>query len=141
MKSIPSLFCALVLGTTALATMPATSWAAGVGQDGTLLSLGTGAGVLIGQQDDDRDRRHRRDGDDRDRRDNGGNDRGGNDRRGGGEQRDDRIGRAMDIGRSYGRVLNAWPQGGSLFLVRVDTPRGRVDMVIDVDSGRVVGER
>ncbi len=109
-------------------------------QDASVLSVGAGAGLLIGQQDDDRDRRHRRDNDnrrdDRDHRDNS-----GNDRRGGGEQHDDRIGRAMDIGRGYGRVLNAWPQGGSLFLVRVDTPHGRVDMVIDVDSGRVVGER
>jgi hypothetical protein len=140
MKPIRSLFCALMLGTTALATMPAASWAAGVRQDGTLLSVGAGAGILIGQQDDDRDRRHRHDNDgrrdDRDHRDNG-----GNDRRGGGEQRDDGIGRAMDIGRSRGTVMNAWPQGGSLFLVRVNTSHGRVDLLIDVDSGRIVGER
>ena len=49
--------------------------------------------------------------------------------------------RASAIGRGHGRVLNVWPQGGSLFLVRVDTPRGRVDMIVDVDTGRVVGER
>ncbi len=173
MKSIPSLFCAFLLGTTALAAMPVASQAADIGPGEVALGLGVGAGILIGQQDDDR--RHRRDNDDRrddhrndrDRRENGnGGGNGGNDRRdtrddrgngrdngnyerrdnragayGGGEQRDDRIGRAMDIGRSQGRVLNAWPQGGSLFMVRVDTPRGRVDIIVDVDSGRVVGER
>lgn len=142
MKPISSLFCAILLGTTALAAMPVVSQAAGIGPGEDALSVGVGIGVLIGQQDDDR--RHRRDNgdqqDDRDRRDNGGNDRRGGHDRGGG-QHDDGIGRAMDIGRNYGRVLNAWPQGGSLFLVRVDTPHGRVDMVIDVDSGRVVGER
>ncbi len=60
---------------------------------------------------------------------------------GGGLPRDNRINRAFAIGRGYGRVVNAWPQGGSLYLVRVNTPHGRVDMVIDVDTGRVVGER
>jgi hypothetical protein len=60
---------------------------------------------------------------------------------GGGEYRDQRINRAIAIGQGHGRVLNAWPQGGSLFVVRVDTPRGRVDMIIDVDTGRIVGER
>ncbi len=58
-----------------------------------------------------------------------------------GMPRDNRIDRAFAIGRGYGRVVNAWPQGGSLYLVRVNTPHGRVDMVIDVDTGRVVGER
>ena len=60
---------------------------------------------------------------------------------GGGEQRDSRINRAIAIGQGRGRVLNAWPQGGSIFIVRVDTPRGRVDMIIDVDTGRIIGER
>ena len=60
---------------------------------------------------------------------------------GGGGFRDERINRAMAIGRVRGTVLNAWPQGGSLFIVRVATPRGRVDMIIDVDTGRIVGER
>jgi len=55
--------------------------------------------------------------------------------------RDNRINRAFAIGRGFGQVVNAWPQGGSLYLVRVNTPHGRVDMVIDVDTGRVVGER
>ncbi len=58
-----------------------------------------------------------------------------------GMPRDNRINRAMAIGQVHGRVLNAWPAGGSLFMVRVDTPRGRVDMLIDVDTGRVVGQR
>jgi hypothetical protein len=60
---------------------------------------------------------------------------------GGGGVRDERINRAIAIGQVHGHVLNAWPQGGSLFIVRVATPRGRVDMIIDVDTGRVVGER
>ena len=60
---------------------------------------------------------------------------------GGGEYRDQRINRAIAIGQGHGRVLNAWPQGGPLFVVRVDTPHGRVDMIIDVDTGRIVGER
>jgi len=60
---------------------------------------------------------------------------------GGGGFRDERINRAIAIGRGRGTVLNAWPQGGSLFIVRVATPRGRVDMIIDVDTGRIVGER
>jgi hypothetical protein len=159
MKPILPLLCAVLLGATAMVATPMVSQAA-VG-DGNELAVGLGVGLLIGQQDDDR--RHRRDnGDDRkrddrkpderrdngndrrdapvyDRRDNGG---GGYDRRGGGgEQRDDRINRAIAIGQGRGRVLNAWPQGGSLFMVRVDTPRGRVDIVIDVDTGRIVGER
>jgi len=60
---------------------------------------------------------------------------------GGNGYRDERINRAIAIGGGHGHVLNAWPQGGSLFIVRVATPRGRVDMIIDVDTGRVVGER
>ncbi len=144
MKSISSLFCAVLLGAFALAAVPVASQAA-VQADG--LRIGLSVGLLIGQQDDDR--RHRRHDDNNngnggygDRRDNrGDNNRGGYDRGGGGEQRDDRINRAISIGQSRGRVLNAWPQGGSLFMVRVDTPRGRVDMVIDVDSGRIVEER
>jgi len=60
---------------------------------------------------------------------------------GSGVPRDNRINRAFAIGQGYGHVVNAWPQGGSLYLVRVNTPHGRVDMVIDVDTGRVVGER
>ena len=58
-----------------------------------------------------------------------------------GMPRDNRINRAFAIGKGYGRVVNAWPQGGSLYLVRVNTPHGRVDMIIDVDTGRIVGER
>lgn len=61
----------------------------------------------------------------------------------GDKQRDNRINRAIDIARSsyHGRVLNAWPLGGSLFTVRIDTGRGRVDLTVDVDSGRIVQEK
>ncbi len=48
---------------------------------------------------------------------------------------------AIATGQGRNRLLNAWPQGGSLYLVRVETPRGRVDMIVDVDTGRIVGER
>lgn len=159
MKSPRSLFCTAVLGIV-LAAVPPASQAAAL--DGDALRIALGAGLLMGQQDDDR-RRHRRDdnnnnnsgnndrrGDDRrddrnDRRDDRGpppQDRGGYDRGGGGgEQRDNRINRAMAIAQTRGRVMNAWPQGGSIFMVRVDTPRGRVDIIIDVDSGRIIEER
>lgn len=93
-------------------------------------------------------RRPGRDRDDRDDRGNNGgsnwrdsrnDDRGGNDRR---EDRNDgRIRRAMDIARSRGQVLDAGQQGGSIFWVRVATPNGRVDLLVDADSGRIVGER
>ena len=153
MKLIPPLLCALTL-----AAMPMASRAESQSE---ALRIGLGVGLLMGQSDDDR-RRHRdepppQNGRRDDRRDErrdvpppppgGGAYRGyegGYDRRaagGGGEVRDERINRAISIGQGRGRVLNAWPQGGSLFVVRVDTPRGRVDMIIDVDTGRVVGER
>jgi len=65
--------------------------------------------------------------------------------RGGGrpvmENRDDRINRAMSVARSRGRVLDAGPQGGSIFWVRVATDSGRVDLLVDADSGRIIGER
>jgi hypothetical protein len=57
------------------------------------------------------------------------------------ENRDDRINRAMSIGSSRGRVLDAGPQGGSIFWVRVATDHGRVDLLVDTDSGRIIGER
>ncbi|MGA9658135.1 MAG: hypothetical protein WBQ60_03440 [Asticcacaulis sp.] len=56
-------------------------------------------------------------------------------------RRDDRINQAMSIGRSRGHVLDAGPQGGSVFWVRVATDRGRVDLLVDTDSGRIIGER
>jgi hypothetical protein len=57
------------------------------------------------------------------------------------ENRDNRINRAMDVARSRGRVLDAGPQGGSVFWVRVATDHGRVDLLVDADSGRIIGER
>lgn len=146
MKRILPLFCAVIL-----AAMPMATQAGGLalGQaEGLNVSLGVG--LLMGQQDDDRRHRHRGDdnngdhrGDDRrDDRDNGGY--GGYDRRGGGgeDRRDDRIGRATAIARSRGfTVLDAGSEGGSVFWVRVNTPRGRVDLLIDADSGQIVGQR
>jgi len=60
---------------------------------------------------------------------------------GGYERRDDRINRAIAIASGRGRVLDAGAQGGSIFWVRVATERGRVDLLVDVDSGRIIGER
>ncbi|ESQ89035.1 hypothetical protein [Asticcacaulis benevestitus] len=58
------------------------------------------------------------------------------------ENRDNRINTAMAIARSSGaRVLDAGPQGGSIFWVRVVTDHGRVDLLVDTDSGRIIGER
>ncbi|CAL4868850.1 hypothetical protein MMA231_03139 [Asticcacaulis sp. MM231] len=57
------------------------------------------------------------------------------------ESRDNRINSAMSIARSRGRVLDAGPQGGSIFWVRVATDHGRVDLLVDTDSGRIIGER
>ena len=70
----------------------------------------------------------------------GGDNNGGGHRNGGGQQRDDRINRAIAIASSRGRVLDAWPMGGSMFGVRVATDRGRVDLTVDTDSGRIVDE-
>ncbi|MDI7775373.1 hypothetical protein [Asticcacaulis sp. EMRT-3] len=55
--------------------------------------------------------------------------------------RDDRINRAISVARSRGRVLDAGSQGGSVFWVRVDTGHGRVDLLVDANSGRIVGEK
>ena len=96
----------------------------------------------------DPDRRHRHDDDDNNNGQNSGqgrnNGQGNNNDRGnggGGEQRDNRINQAIDIARSRGTVLDAGPQGGSIFWVRVATDHGRVDLLVDVDSGRIIGER
>lgn len=56
-------------------------------------------------------------------------------------RRDDRINRAIAAGQARGRVLDAGQQGGSTFWVRVDTGHGRVDLLVDGDTGRIVGER
>jgi hypothetical protein len=142
MKRIPLLLCVVVLAAMPMATR-AGGLAFGQAQG---LNVGLGVGLLIGQQDDDRRHRHRGDdnnGDHRgDDRDNGGY--GGYDRRdmGGGEdRRDNRINRAIAIAQSRGHVLDAGSEGGSVFWVRVNTPRGRVDLLIDADSGQIVGQR
>jgi hypothetical protein len=70
---------------------------------------------------------------------NGGDNRGNNDR-GRGDRGDD-INRAIAIASSRGHVLDAGPQGGSIYWVRVATDHGRVDLLVDVDSGRIIGER
>lgn len=57
------------------------------------------------------------------------------------DRRDNRINQAMSIASSRGRVLDAGPMGGSLFWVRVATDKGRVDLIVDTATGRIVGER
>lgn len=105
------------------------------------LKLGAVIGAALdGDQDrwrrhDDDDRKNNRDDRDDGRWNNNGRDRGGEDRR------DDRINRAIAIARSRGSVLDAGQQSGSIFWVRVATDRGRVDLLVDTDSGRIIGER
>lgn len=122
--------------------------AAPVGGIGLGLKLGVELAIAADAGDPDKWRR-RHDGDDnnnnnnddRGRRDD--NNRGGwGGGRGGGEDRsDNRINRAMAIASSRGRVLDAGQQGGSIFWVRVATDHGRVDLLVDTDSGRIIGER
>jgi len=101
--------------------------------------------VIAAAVDGDQDRWRRRDDDDRrdnrDNRDDGRWNNGNGRDRAGEDRRDNRINRAMDIARSRGRVLDAGQQSGSIFWVRVATDRGRVDLLVDTDSGRIVGER
>ncbi len=47
------------------------------------------------------------------------------------------MGRAYAIASQRGRVIDVWPEGGSIFGARVSTDRGRIELRIDVDSGRV----
>jgi hypothetical protein len=92
----------------------------------------------------DNERRERRRNDDTaDRRDQGNdNQRRGDDRRANDRgERDNRINQAMAIASGRGRVLDAGPMGGSIFWVRVATERGRVDIIVDTASGRIIGER
>ena len=110
-------------------------------------AMGVKIGAIINAAlDSDQDRWRRRDDDRKDdrkdNRDDGRWNNNSNDRdRGGGDGRDNRINRAMDIARSRGRVLDAGQQSGSIFWVRVATERGRVDLLVDTDSGRIIGER
>ncbi len=106
--------------------------------------MGVKIGAVINAVlDADQDRWRRHDDDDRrDNRDDGRWNNNGRDRdRGGEDRRDNRINRAIDIASSRGRVLDAGQQSGSIFWVRVATERGRVDLLVDTDSGRIVGER
>ena len=124
--------------------------------------LGEAVMVLAANKKDRDDRRNSggnrqrgnddRRNDDRQRDDRQNNDRQSRDRqpdaqrfdRGNGGQlqnRDDRINRAMSVAGRRGRVLDAGPQGGSIFWVRVATDHGRVDLLVDADSGRIIGER
>lgn len=132
MKSILTLFSAMVCAMSLLAA-PVAAQAAGVRVDGLGLSLVLG----LAQQDDDRHRRHR----DEDYRPQDNPRRDDDRRQDGGGARDNRINRAIAIAQSRGRVLDAGPQGGSVFWVRVATDRGRVDLLIDADTGQIVGQR
>ncbi len=137
MKRIIALFC------LALTVAPVGA------QAETLRDLVQGAeAAVVVRIGGDQDRRRR----DRDDREDRGNNNGGSnwrdsrdDNRGGNDRREDRndgrINRAMSIASSRGRVLDAGQQSGSIFWVRVATPNGRVDLLVDADSGRIVGER
>jgi hypothetical protein len=133
MKRIIALFC------LALTVAPVGAQADALRD--LVQGLDTAVVVKIGGDQE----RRRRDRDDRDNssnwRESRDDDRGGNARR---EDRNDgRIDRAMAVARGRGyRVLDAGQQGGSIFWVRVATPDGRrIDLLVDADSGRIVGER
>jgi hypothetical protein len=135
MKRIIALFC------LALTVAPVGA------QADTLRDLVQGLDTAVVVKIGGDQERRRRDRDDRDDRGNNGgsnwrdnrdDDRGGNRRE---DRNDGRIKRAMDIARSRGQVLDAGQQSGSIFWVRVATPNGRVDLLVDADSGRIVGER
>ncbi len=108
-------------------------------------AVGIKIGAIINAAlDSDQDRWRRRDDDRKDDRDDGrwNNNGNGNGRdRGGEDRRDNRINRAIAIASSRGHVLDAGQQSGSIFWVRVATDRGRVDLLVDTDSGRIIGER
>ena len=139
MKRILALFC------LALTAAPVGA------QADTLHDLvqGLDTAVVIKIGGDQERRRPGRDRGDRDDRGNNGgsnwrdsrdDDRGGYDRPR--EDRNDgRINRARAIASSRGRVLDAGQQSGSIFWVRVATANGRVDLLVDADSGRIIGER
>ncbi len=139
MKRILALFC------LALTAAPVGA------QADTLHDLvqGLDTAVVVKIGGDQERRRPGRDRGDRDDRGNGGgsnwrdsrdDDRGGYDRPR--EDRNDgRINRARAIASSRGRVLDAGQQSGSIFWVRVATANGRVDLLVDADSGRIIGER
>jgi hypothetical protein len=118
MKQAITIFCAvLAIG------LP------GAGQAQALrLDVSVNAPMLLAQNSDRRDRDRSRD----ERR---------SDNRDSEPRRDDRLNRAIAIAQSRGRVLDAGPEKGAIFWVRVATERGRVDFLVDTNSGRIVGER
>ncbi len=109
------------------------------------LKLGAAIGIVLEAGDQDRHRR-RDDGGDDDNNNNGQRQRGNDfnrrdDNDGGGrreDRNDNRMSRAYAIASQRGRVIDVWPEGGSIFGARVSsTDRGRIELRIDVDSGRV----
>jgi hypothetical protein len=155
-----------LLSLVLIAAPLATAWAAPAVAAAEAPQLRGGLGeavmVLAANKKDRDDRRNsggnrQRGNDDRRNEDRRNDDRQNNDRqsrdrqpdaqrfdRGNGGQlqnRDDRINRAMSVAGRRGRVLDAGPQGGSLFWVRVATDHGRVDLLVDADTGRIIGER
>ena len=97
-------------------------------------SLQAVVSIGFNANDQDDSRRRRRDDDRPDRSGDRGDDRSS-------DRRDDRINRAIAIAQSRGRVVDAWPESGAVFWVRVTTDRGRVDLLVDTDSGRIIGQR
>jgi hypothetical protein len=98
------------------------------------------AAVFVGDQQ----RRHGHDDDDRrgpPPRDDAQQRNPQNDQRRDEDRRDNGINRAIAAGQSRGRVLDAGSQGGSVYWVRVDTGHGRVDLLVDGATGRILGER
>ncbi len=124
MKRILPLFC------LALAALPVAGQAADLGVQ---LGLGGAVRVAVGFGDPgDRYRRHG--GGDDDRGGGGGRDRGDENRS------SDNINVARSLASRYGRVLDASQISDTVYSVRVMTPDGRrLDLIVDVRSGRVSG--
>jgi len=139
MKQIVPLL-SLILALTPLALTPTQASAMGV-----KLDINADGSVQVAFGDDRKDRRKNDNGGDHhDQNDNGNgqaswrDDRGSNDN---GGARDNRLDQARNIASSRGRVLDAGPLGGSRFWVRVASDRGRVDIIVDTATGRIIGER
>ncbi len=89
------------------------------------------------QQDDNNRRNDRRD----DRQvENTGRNNGGFNRQqqGGGEERGDNgMSSAYALASQHGRVIDVWPLGGPMFGASVSNSRGKVELLINVNSRRV----
>ncbi|WAC47909.1 hypothetical protein OVA03_14555 [Asticcacaulis sp. SL142] len=120
MKQAITIFCALLA-----MSLPSAGQAQAL-----RLDVSVSAPMLLAQNSDRRDRERPRDEPRRDNKDSE-------------PRRDDRLNRAIAIAiaQSRGRVLDAGPEKGAIFWVRVATERGRVDFLVDTNSGRIVGER